>query len=196
MDEIKSAHEIAMEKVARLGQATDDERLKWKYVPQGEQLAARYIKENCSLVAELSQHQESIRRYIAEGASQVLIRNISLPDSDLARKNNRRAMDGLKAVKKNQVSLENVYSKMRRLFDHYSGQGEQQRKQAYESLRAESEAQIRQALKQQLGSLVGIRIDVEKQPQFQAEWRHRQTQLDSQYLKLLDELKQELSAIS
>jgi len=104
-------------------------------------------------------------------------------------------MDGLKIVKSEQVRLENVYSKMRHIFDHYSGEGKQQRKQAYASLKAESEAQVRQSLEQQLGSSMGIKIDVGKQPQFQAEWRRRQTQLDVTYLKLLDEYKQELATI-
>jgi hypothetical protein len=94
------------------------------------------------------------------------------------------------------VAVENAYSKMRRIFNHYTEQGEQQRRQAYESLKAEFEAKLQQAVQQQLGSLMRIRIDVEKQPQFQEEWRKIQTQLDSQYLKLLDEYKQELSDIT
>jgi hypothetical protein len=105
-------------------------------------------------------------------------------------------MDGLKAVRKDQVGLENVYSKIRRIFDHYQDMGEQQRNQAYLSLKAEFEAQVRQALQQQLGSLTGMQIDVEKQPQFQTEWRRRLAQLDSEYLKLLGELRQELATIS
>jgi len=196
MGDIKSALEIAMEKAERLGKATDEERLKWKYVPEGEKLAARYIKQDCNLVAELSQYEDNIKKYIIEGAADILIRNINLPNSNLAKRNNRRAMDGLKTVKSDKASVENVYSKMRRIFNHYVGQGEQQRKQAYESLKAEFEAKIKQALLQQLGSFVGIKIDVERQPQFQEEWHKIKTQLDSQYVKLLDEYKQELSAIS
>jgi len=195
MDEIKSAREIATEKVDKLGEVTDEERLRWKYTPEGEKLAARYLKEDSNLLVELGQYNENMRNYVIAGVSQVLIRNISLPDSDLAKRNNKRAMDGLKIVKSEQVRLENVYSKMRHIFDHYSGEGKQQRKQAYASLKAESEAQVRQSLEQQLGSSMGIKIDVEKQPQFQAEWRRRQTQLDATYLKLLDEYKQELAAI-
>jgi len=195
MDEIKSAREIAIEKLEQLGEVTDEERLRWKYTPEGEKLAARYLKEDSNLLVELGQYNESTRNYVTAGVSQVLIRNISLPDSDLAKRNNKRAMDGLKIVKSEQARLENVYSKMRHIFDHYSGEGKQQRKQAYASLKAESEAQVRQALEQQLGSSMGIKIDVEKQPQFQAEWRRRQTQLDVTYLKLLDEYKQELATI-
>jgi len=195
MGDIKSALEIAMEKIERLGKATDEERLKWRYIPQGERLAVRYLKQDCNLVVELSQYEETARRYVIEGADDILIRNINLPKDDLAKRNNKQAMDGLKNLRGNKVAVENVYSKMRRIFNHYAEQGEQQRKQAYESLKAEFEAKMQQAV-QQLGSLMRVKIDVEKQPQFQEEWRKMQTQLDSQYLKLLDEYKQELSGIA
>jgi hypothetical protein len=195
MDEIKSAREIAAEKVAGIGEATEEERLGWKYVPEGEKLATRYLKGGGNLVLELGKFDEPVRKHVTRGVASVLVRNINLPDNDLAKRNNKRAMDGLKLVKTNQVGLENAYSRLRRIFDHYSGQGEEQRRQAYAALKAEFEIQVRQALQQQLGAFGGFQIDVEKQPQFQAEWRRRQIQLDSQYLKLLDELKQELLAI-
>ncbi len=196
MSDIKSALEIAMEKIERLSKATDEERLKWEYVPEGERLAVKYLKQDCNLVVELGQYEETARRYIIKGAGDILIRNINLPKNDLAKTNNRQAMDGLKNLKNNKVATENVYSKMRHIFNHYTEQGEQQRKQAYESLKTEFEAKAQQAVQQQLGSLMRVKIDVEKQPQFQEEWRKAQTQLDSQYLKLLDEYKQELSGIA
>ncbi len=195
MNDIKSALEIAMEKVEKLGEATDEERLKWKYVPEGEKLAVTYLKQARNLVAELSKYEGDVKKYIIEGAAEVLIRNINLSRNDLAKRNNRKAMDGLKTLKNDKVSVENVYSKIRRIFNHYMGQGEQQREQAYESLKAEFETKIQQVIRQQLGTPIGIKIDVERQPEFQQEWRKLQTQLDSQYLKLLDEYKQELLAI-
>jgi len=196
MGDIKSAREIAMEKVEKLGEATEEERLRWKYVPEGEKLATRYLKQDCNLVAEMSKYEGKVRKYVIGGAGDILIRNISLPSNDLAKRHNKRAMDGLKTLKSDKVAVENVFSKIRSIFNHYIEQGEQQRKQAYESLKTEFEAKIRQALQQQLGSLIGIKIDVERQPQFQEEWRRLQIQLDSQYLRLLEEYKQELSGIS
>jgi len=196
MGEIKSAAEIAMEKAEKLGEATDEERLEWKYVPEGRKLAVGYIKQGGNLVLELSQYEDNIKKYIIQGASEVLIGNISLPGSDIAKRNNKRAMDGLKVVKSDKAGVENVFSKIRRIFDHYAGQGEQQKRQAYQSLKADFEAKVKQALQQQFGSFAGARIDVERQPQFQEEWRKIQAQLDLQYLALLGEYKQELSAIS
>ena len=195
MGDIKSALEIAMEKVEKLGEATEEERLQWKYVPKGEELAAKYLKKDCNLVAELSQYKENVRKYVVGGAAEVLIRNISLPKNDVVKKNNKRAMDGLKNLKSDKAGIENVYSRIRYLFNHYAEQGEQQRRQAYESLRAEFEAKIQQALQQQLGTLWQGEIDVEKQPQFQEEWHRVEAQLDSQYVTLLNEYKQELLAI-
>jgi len=195
MGDIKSALEIAMEKIEKLDKATDEERLKWKYVPEGEKLAARYIKLDFNLVGELSQYEETAKRYIIEGAANILIRNINLPKGNLAKRNNKRAMEGLKNLKSDKVGVENVYSKIRRIFNHYVEQGEQQRKQAYEKLKIEFEAMAQQAVQQQLGLPTRVKIDVERQPQFQEEWRKIQAQLDSQYLKLLDEYKQELSGI-
>ena len=184
-----------MEKIERLGTATNEERLKWKYVPEGEKLAANYLKQECNLVAELDKYAENIKGYIIKGAGDILIRNINLPKDDSDKRNNRQAMDGLKTIKSDKVGVENVYSKIRRIFEHHVEQGELQRKQAYESLKTEFEAKVQQALQQQLGSLGGIKVDIERQPQFQEEWRKLQSRLDSQYLKLLEEYKQELSSI-
>ena len=194
-EEIKSALEIAMEKVEKLGEVTEEERMRWKYVPEGEKLAARYLKQNVNMLSELGKFDDKTKKYVIQGAQDVLVRNIDLPRNDYSRKKNKRVMEGIKLLKNDKVSVENVFSKLRRVFDHYVGQGEQQRKQAYESLKVDVEARIQQAVKQQMGPLANIRIDVESQPQFQEEWRRMLAQLDMQYMSLLDEYKQELSAI-
>ena len=194
-EEIKSALEIAMEKVEKLGEVTEEERMKWKYVPEGEKLAARYLKQNLNLLSEMGKFEEKAKRYVIEGVQDVLVRNVEVPKTDYLRKKNKRVMEGIKLLKNDKVSAENVFSKMRRVFDHYVEQGEQQRKQAYESLKVDVEAKIQQAMKQQMGSLANVRIDVESQPQFQEEWRRMLAQLDMQYTRLIDEYKQELSTI-
>ncbi len=185
-----------MEKAEKLGKATDEERLKWKYIPEGKKLAGKHIRQGVNLVAEIGQCEGKIKKYIIQGVAEVLISNINLPDNDIAKRGNRRAMEGLKVVKSDKAGVENVYSKIRRIFDHYVGEGAQQREQAYQSLKAEFEAKLKQALQQQFGTFVGMKLDVERQPQFQEEWRRVQAKLNSQYLKLLSEYKQELSAIS
>ncbi|MBI2851635.1 MAG: hypothetical protein HYX84_00820 [Chloroflexi bacterium] len=195
VDEMKSAFEIAMEKVQKLGEATEEERLKWKYAPKGEEMAASYLKDDYNLAAELSKYPEPARKYVVSGAAEVLIRNIALPKNEAIKKINKKAMDGLKLVKSDRAHAENVFSQVRRLFDHYTTLGEQQRKQAYEALKSDIEARMQQAIQQQTGLPSNARIDVERQPQFQQEWRRVQTQLDTQYLTVLKEYKQELSEL-
>ena len=193
---IKSAREIAMEKVAEMGEVTEEERLLWKYVPEGEKLAAKYMKQDINLAAELDKFEEKVVGYVKEGASDILLRNIELPVNDAARKHNKKAMEGIKALKKDKVAVENVFSKIRNIFNHYNEQGEPQRRQAYEQLKTDFGAKVQEAVKQQLGTTSGVRIDIENQPQFQEEWRRIKIQLDSQYISLLNEYKQELTAIA
>ena len=196
MGEIRSAREIAMEKVAKLGEPTDEERWQWKYVPEGEKLAVRYLKQDLSLVIELGKYDDKVVKYVKEGIGRILINNITLPKDEPAKKNNRKVMDGLKNLKSDKVAVENVYSKIRHIFSHYLKQGAEQRKQAYEQLKAEFETKLKQAMEQQLGLFAGVRIDVEKHPQFRDEWRRITSQLDSQYLQLLNEYRQELLSIA
>jgi predicted secreted protein len=49
----------------------------------------------------------------------------------------------LKLIKKDKVALENLFSKIRYLFNHYEEQGEQQKKQAFEALKEDYEEKIR-----------------------------------------------------
>jgi len=194
MGEIKSAFEIAMEKAAQLEKPSEEESLKWKYLPEGQRLAAAYLKDEENLLAELSKHGEKERKWLAKGAEEALLSNVNLPVNEIARKNAKKAMEGVKGLKKDKSAAENVLSKMRRVFEHYEKDGEQQRRQAYDMLKQNFQMKLQQAMQQQ-GLPPGTRVDVERHPQFQDEWRRTQSQLDSQYLRLLEEYKQELSNI-
>jgi hypothetical protein len=195
-DFIRSAREIAMEKVEELGEPTEDERLSWKYSPAGEAVAGKYLKDDVNLLGELSRYPENGRPYVVRSAAEVLISNIALPKNEAAKKKNKKIMDGLKVLKSDKVAVENVYSRIRYLFGHYEEQGEQQRQQAYKSLKADMEARLQKAIQQQMGSgtiIGGGKVNVETQPQFQQEWRKLQEQLDSAYMVHLNEYKQALS---
>jgi hypothetical protein len=195
MGEIKSAAEIAREKLEKIGEPTEEERLKWKYSPEGEKLAARYLKEDTNLVNEVKKFDDKAKKYITASVNDILIRNILLPRNEAARRTNKKAMDGLKVLKNDKVAVENVFSRMRHVLDHYVQEGAKQKKQAYESLKTEFEAKIQQAIRKQTGVNARVNIDVEKQPQFLEEWQRVQAQMEAQYLTLLDEYKKELAVI-
>jgi len=194
--DIKSAREIAMEKVAQLGDATPEERLRWKYQPEGEVLAAKYLKDDENLVAGVSRYEDKVKPYVKAGAAEVLVRTIALPKNDFIKNANRKAMEGIRLLKNDKTQVENIFSRIRQLFTHYSDQGEKQKRQALQSLKIDFEARIRPEIEKQMGTLGGANIDVEKLPQFQQEWRKVLNQLDSQYLVLLKDYKDALTALS
>ena len=197
MADIKSAYEIAMEKLKDVESATAEERLKWKFVPKGEELAGKYMKDDVNLTTELSKYNDEERKYVVQGVSAILIRNIDLPKNDAIKKNNRKAMDGIKLIKKDKVGVENVFSKIRYIFNHYAEQGEAQKKEAYEQVKAQFAMKLQQALQQQMGANARMNnIDVERHPQFQEEWRKMLIRLDAQYIQHLTEYKHDLLALN
>jgi len=192
MSEMKSAFERAMERAESLGKASEEDLRKWKYLPEGEMLAAKYLKDECDLTVEIGRYDDNVRQHVVEGAQGILVNNIDLPRNELAKRTNKKAMEAIKELKRDKVSVENVYTKLRRIFNHYEQEGEQQRRQTYEDLKRDVEAKMQQAMEQQLGAAAPMKINVETQPQFQQEWRRALAQLESQYLRLLDEYKQEI----
>jgi hypothetical protein len=197
MGDIKSAREIAMEKIAALGEPTEAERMEWKYLPEGEKLAARYLKGEAKLPEEIAKLDKKAVLYVTRGVSAVLIKNINLPKDEMAKKTNKIAMEGLKSIKTEKAKLEAVFNQINQIFTHFATQGEQQMKQAYEVVKEDFQAKVEQALRKQMGSsAANMRIDVEKQPQFQEEWRKVKSQLDSQYITVLTELKQQLTILN
>ena len=195
MEELKSAFDIAMERAEKLGKASPEEIIKRDLVPQGEKLAARYLKGQCDLTVELGKYDDEARGYVAESVKKVLLRNLDVPKNEVVKRTTRRAMEGIKSLKDDKGGVENVYSKLRRLFKHYEDEGAQQRSQAYEELKQDFYRNLQQ-LAQQKGMPTGISIDVESHPQFQEQWRLTLTRLDAQYRTLVEEYKLEIERIT
>jgi hypothetical protein len=195
MDEMKSAYERAMERAESLGKASEEDLTKWKYLPEGAKLAAKYLRDEFDLATEIGKYEEKVRQLVVQGAQEAFLRNIDLPKNDLAKKKNKKVMEAIKELKRDKVGIENVYTKLRRVFSHYEKEGEQQRRQTYEAVKRDFEAKLMQAAQQQVAAGPPPRVNVESHPQFQQEWRRVLAQLDSQYLKLLDEYKKEILTI-
>jgi hypothetical protein len=196
MADVKSAYEIAMEKIKEIEPATTEERMKWKFVPKGEELAGKYMKDDANLVTELSKYNEQEKQYVLQGVSAILIRNIDLPKNDAVKKSNRKAMDGIKLIKKDKTAVENIFSKIRYIFNHYAEQGDKQKKEAYEQAKAQFAEKLQQVVQQQMGTNSRMDVNVEQHPQFQEEWRKTLLRLDAQYTQHLTEYKHALLAIN
>ena len=123
MDEMKSAYERAMERAEGLGKASEEDLTKWKYLPEGAKLAAKYLRDEFDLATEIGKYEEKVRQHVVQGAQEAFLRNIDLPKNDLAKKKSKKVMEAIKELKRDKVGIENVYTKLRRVFSHYEKEG-------------------------------------------------------------------------
>lgn len=188
-DEIKSAYEIAMEKLAAMDEPTEAERLGWKYMPEGRKLAAAFLNGKGDLKTKLDAYRDDAREHVARGIAEILLSNLFLPRTEPEQAQAARVLAGLKELKAKRAA--ELCGRLEQLFAHYREQGAAQLEQSYQQLKAEMEAKLRQVLSQQAGMAVTGNIDVESQPEFQAEWRRVRGQLEEQYRKLLEEYREE-----
>jgi hypothetical protein len=194
MSEMKSAREKAMERVEKLGKLTEDEIKRFECVPVGNKLASRYLQEaDFNLDAELTRYKGTgLRKYIAQGAQEIFLHNISLPQSERDKQVTKRAMTGLRIIKENKNQLETILDRITNLLNYY----EQARQQTYSQFKKGFETKLQennQTLQKQPGNT--IPLEVQLQAQFQAEWHKLNSQLNAQYEKVLEEHKQQIQKI-
>jgi hypothetical protein len=194
MGEIRSAKEIIAERLKDIGEITDEDRLRWKFVPSGEKLGQRYLTERIDIEKELSTFDERQLPYVKQGITQSLLINFDLPRNETIKNRNRKVMEGLMQIKEDKESTAGALGQLQRVFDHYVQQGEGQRAQAKQALRAKFEQSLKQAFKTQGKEYPG-QMNVEQLPQFEEEWRRTAAQMEQQYLRSIDELKKYLSQI-
>lgn len=191
MSEMKSAFERAWERASRL-EVKDEKIAELQYFPEGERLAAQFIKEDdFDLLAALDRLSGEARKYALKGALQVLLSNINLPRTERHRQDTKRALEGLKKIKRDKSLLSQLIGRLESLFAYY----DRERQSYYESLRAEFERTIRQAMEQQ-GIRVSAQIHVERYPEFQQKWQEFSAQLDRAYEERLNILKAELERVN
>jgi hypothetical protein len=195
MGEMKSAWEKAQEKVEKLGKLTEEESRQLECIPVGNKLAARYLQDtNYNLDGELTKYKGTgLRKYVAQGAQEIFLHNIILPQNDRDKEMLKRAIGGLKIVKENKSQLATILDRITNLLNYY----EQARQQTYTQFKKEFEARLReagQALQKQAGNPGAI--EAQLQAQFQAEWMNVSSQLNSQYEKALEEHKQHIQKIA
>jgi hypothetical protein len=195
MGEMKSAWEKAKEKVEKLGKLTEEELKQFECVPVGNKLAAKYLEDtNYNLDAELTKYKGTgLRKYIAQGAQEIFMHNIILPQNERDQQITRRAMAGLRIVKENKNQLTTILDRITNLLNYY----EQAHQQTYTQFKKGFEARLKessQALPKQSGNTAPI--EAQLQAQFQAEWLNLKSKLNAQYEKVLEEHKQHIQKIA
>jgi len=195
MGEMKSAFERAMEKVEKMGKATDEELKRLEYVPVGSALAAKYLKEEkFDLSGELNKYSDpNIRTHVVNGIQDALLHNITLPKDDVSKKTTNKAVAGLKLTKKGKNQLDALLDRISSLTTYY----EQARQQALNQFKSTFESKLPEITRamQQQPQKSGIPIETQIQLQFQEQWRRASSELDAQYEKVLEEHKQQIAAM-
>jgi len=194
LDKIKSAYEIAMERVKKIKDIPQDEIDKMEYIPKGKSIGALFLRDkNLDLLSEINKYPEKYREYIIEGIQESLLQNIHLPFDKSISEFNERVKEGLFLIKKNKSALKEVFKQLDHFFRYY----EQTISQAYLQFKESFSSQLKEsvkALEKRLGTRV--KIDPEKQPGFYEEWLRFASQVNSQYETILQEQKNYIKQIS
>jgi len=144
--EIKSAFEIAMEKVARIQAPTNEQKLEWGATPVGQKLAASFLKDNIDLKKELQGIEEAKRPYVIKSAVEVFTGNIQLPRTPLAETATKRALEGIRQLLGTKKEVAQVLEQVNYVGQQFKAFGDQQRQQTYNQLKQQFTAQLQQAL--------------------------------------------------
>ena len=185
MAEIKSTLEKVMERAASMGRASQEEIQTEERMKEGMRMAADYLqgKEvDFSGILEATGASALVKK----GLVQVFLRNITLPRDD-EKQRAEKAMQGLLELAKGSGDLESVFREMKGILEHY----QQHKKEIHQQVEDAFRQQMEQALAQQTGQKgLGMKMDPRMHPKFQEEWSKVKSDLDGQYIHVLQQQKE------
>ncbi len=194
-DRIKSAFEIAMEKAAKLEKLSPEEVLRMKWVPEGERLAALYLRGDSDLSKMMKSIERSAFPYVLRGMISVLAANITLPRSEAALTANQRALDAFRLLCKDGKTLSAIAGRVTNVQEQYAGYGRQLLERSYNELKQRFTEQVQQQLKKQGIPASQVKVDIESMPEFQSQWRATASRIEQQYEQHLEEFRQQLKEL-
>lgn len=192
---IKSALERALERAEKLGKASPEELAEWTYQPEGEKIAARFLKmEQVDIKAELNKLPAAAQPTVAKVIENIFLANIDVPRTPQIKGAALRAIEGVRALKSDKKRLDPILTGLQGTIQHYETVGRQQLQQAYQQLHKqfESQAQAMQGRQGQRRGPEGQAPDVEALPEFAAAWHQVQTDFDTQYDKVIKDQKESI----
>lgn len=190
MAEIKSTMDLVMERAARIGKASKEEIDRENARKQGMQLAVDFMEGKMDgLSSAIADQERNVQVAVRQGAGETILRNIFLPRDDVQQERTRRAVQGLVDLgggSGNVLAMgkefENVLAGYRQHREQLQGQLEEQIKMHYDQLMAQQQGTQ--------GS--DIKMDPTLQPKLKEEWIRIESELNSQYTKALDQLKEQI----
>lgn len=193
MDRIKSAYEMAMERLQQRKEVPPEEIEKMDHITAGKALAAKYLNEKgLDFLSEMNKYPGKIKGYMAEGAQETFLSNIQLPVDRATLETTKKALEGITLLKENKDALREVSGQIEHLFNYYEKTVEQAFGQFKEMFSARMAASMK-SLEKKVGAR--IKVDPEKQPGFREEWMRTVNNLNAQYNQILDEQKEKLKKV-
>ena len=194
MERIKSAVEKAMERAEQMEAPTEEERLEWKWAPEGTKLATAFLNSKVELAAEVAKVQQPARRFLMKGIADVLLENLRLPRSEHAFKTNERILEVLKQL--SQGPMGEIADRFRYVFTQYAQFHPQQQQEAYDQLKEQMQTQLEQAIQQQPGTQRPVSPgNIEATPEFQTQWLRTIAQLEEPYEEHLRDFRRQIRAL-
>jgi hypothetical protein len=191
---IKTALEIALEKASKIS-IPEEELERDKCIEEGKLIAARYLQrkiKKTNLKEEVEKFEKSFQVYVKEGIQSIFLLNITLPDNEGAKKEIRYILEGMVMLKQNVQPALQVCSEIEELLTEYL----RVKSESYRALKHRFSLQLRETqkmLEEQTG--LKIKIDVERQPEFQKLWSETIAQINEEFEQQLRELKAQLKDI-
>lgn len=183
---IKTALEKALERAESLPEVSPEEIARIENVPRGRSIGASFMNnKGFDLGEALAQIQGDTRKYVLEGLQEVLLMNITLPADESADELNRRAAEGILAIKKDKAKVTAALGELDHLLQYYRQAVEQTR----ERFRQEFEMRSRAARRQ------GVRERTMERLEFREEWANVARQLNQRFEIGLAELKERIKQI-
>jgi len=183
---IKSAREIALEKIAGLPDLTPEELLKQKeteFKPIGEAIARRYLKgavRTSELPIELKKYRDTEGLIVKRALVTSLVRSIEPADANRS----QRAMEGLEVLTSPNSHLQTIRQELEEILSRFEEEI-RQRQDIYE-------IQAREILQKSGVSGSAVKPNLE----LNQEWREEQGRIQGAYDEKIDNLRSNLLQIS
>lgn len=194
MDRIRSAYEMALERLKERREVLQAEIDRMEHITSGKIMAATFLREsNYQLLLEIEKTPPEIRGPVLEGIQETFMNNIFLPVDQSAKDLSKKALEGIALTKKDKQALSEVYGNLEHLYHYY----EQSCSQAYEQLKESFSARKGpNARNMDRMSRSRAGADPGKQPAFHEEWSKMQALINSKYEAVLMEQKGKLRLIN
>ncbi|MBI4311133.1 MAG: hypothetical protein HY681_05060 [Chloroflexi bacterium] len=189
-DKIKSAVELAMERASKLGTLSPGETLAFKWQPEGERLAGRYLKGGSDLAKGFRAIDRSAVPHVLRGCVGALLANVTLPSSEGARATNQRMLDGIRLLCKDRKAIDSSIGRIQYVLDQYVNFGLHQMEEAHEALKQQFMANVEQEI-QRRGMKGTVAVDPDTNPTFQNQWRATLSRIVEPFEANLAEMKRQ-----